>query len=45
MSEISEPRPKCGGGGINADDYDLPLHVVALCTFAVRYGFLLVMLT
>ncbi|KAL2222376.1 ZIP zinc transporter [Thermoascus aurantiacus ATCC 26904] len=30
MSEISEPRPKCGGGGINADDYDLPLHVIAL---------------
>lgn len=26
-----EGRPQCGGGNVNEDDYDLPLHVAAVC--------------
>jgi hypothetical protein len=29
MSEATE-KPKCGGGGASLDDYDLPLHAVAV---------------
>jgi hypothetical protein len=32
MAEAMETmKPTCGGGGSNPDDYDLPLHVLALC--------------
>ncbi|OCT50648.1 Zinc-regulated transporter [Cladophialophora carrionii] len=24
-------RPQCGGGGLSEDDYDLPLHIAAVC--------------
>ncbi|KAH6679122.1 Fe transport protein 3 [Halenospora varia] len=30
MEAMASEKPKCGGGGINADAYDFPLHVVAL---------------
>lgn len=35
---MSDSRPKCGGGGIDANSYDLPLHVVALCMSTVSQG-------
>ncbi|KAH8684289.1 ZIP zinc transporter [Tricladium varicosporioides] len=30
MEAMASEKPKCGGGGINADAYDFPLHVAAL---------------
>lgn len=31
MAAMEPPKPQCGGGGIDAgQEYDLPLHVVAL---------------
>lgn len=31
MEAVAAVKPQCGGGGAKADDYDLPLHVAALC--------------
>ncbi|KIW70977.1 hypothetical protein PV04_03203 [Phialophora macrospora] len=32
-------QPKCGGGGLNEDDYDLPLHIAAVfMVFAFSIG-------
>lgn len=31
MEAVPAAKPQCGGGGANKDDYDLPLHVAALC--------------
>jgi hypothetical protein len=28
-------QPKCGGGGLNEGDYDLPLHIAAVCKLSL----------
>jgi len=38
-------KPTCGGGGSNPDDYDLPLHVLALCEYHVILLFNRILLT